>query len=254
MFKDLEVYVINLDRSPERMADMKKKLSALGFEYKRIPAVDGKKTEFTANEVNAKKYSLLHGKYITPTEVACFVSHYNVMKEFITNSKKKFALVLEDDMEFADDFLDVLSLILKNKSWDLVKLNGGHSGGNVKALKLNDKYSLVLNAFHQSKTGAYLMNRKAGQAYLDKLLPMFVPIDHEFIKFWKYHLRGFSVAPFPTWEEDVPSTIDYKMVKKNRKAWYKNFPKLFYKMYIAVYRLVWVLPQIIKNKFTFRNK
>ena len=41
MFKDLEVYVINLDRSPERMADMKKKLSALGLEYKRIPAVDG---------------------------------------------------------------------------------------------------------------------------------------------------------------------------------------------------------------------
>ena len=80
---------------------------------------------------------------------------------------------------------------------------------------------------------------------------MFVPIDHEFIKFWKYHLNGYSVVPFPTWEEDVPSTIDYKMVKKNRKPWYKNFPKLFYKMYIALYRLVWILPQIIKNKFTF---
>ncbi|MBD5398266.1 hypothetical protein HDR60_02040 [bacterium] len=254
MFKDLEVYVINLDRSPERMKSMDKRLKALGLSYTRISAVDGKKTEFGTNEVNAKKYERCHGKYITPTEVACFVSHYNVMKEFCENSDKKFALVLEDDMIFADDFLDVLKAILKNKSWDLVKLNGGHSGGNVRAVKLTGKYSLVLNAFHQSKTGAYLINRKAGKSYYEKLLPMFVPIDHEYIKFWKYKIRGFSVAPFPSWEEEGPSTIDYKMVKKNRRPWYKNFPKLAYKFYIALYRLVWIMPEILKNKFTFRNK
>ncbi|MDE6224242.1 MAG: hypothetical protein K2M23_02070, partial [Alphaproteobacteria bacterium] len=147
-----------------------------------------------------------------------------------------------------------LKAILKNKSWDLVKLNGGHSGGNVGAVKLTGKYSLVLNAFHQSKTGAYLINRKAGKSYYEKLLPMFVPIDHEYIKLWKYKIRGFSVAPFPSWEEEGPSTIDYKMVKKNRRPWYKNFPKLAYKFYIALYRLVWIMPEILKNKFTFRNK
>ncbi|MCR5506677.1 MAG: glycosyltransferase family 25 protein [bacterium] len=251
---NLVIYLINLDRSPERLSAMQEKLSKLGLKFVRVPAVDGKKTEFTDKQVNAKKYSLLHGKYITPTEVACYISHYNTMVEFL-KSDKKFALVLEDDMIFSDKFLDVLSALLKKSDdWDLVKLNGGHSGGNVKYRNILPNVNLVWNLFHQSKTGAYLMNRKAAESYVKKMLPMFVPIDHEYIKFWKYGLRGFSVSPFPSWEEDGPSTIDYKMVKKNRKPWYKKFPTFGYKIFIALRRIVWVLTQVIKNAFTFIKK
>lgn len=251
---NLVIYLINLDRSPERLSAMQEKLSKLGLKFVRVPAIDGKKTEFTDKQVNAKKYSLLHGKYITPTEVACYISHYNTMVEFL-KSDKKFALVLEDDMIFSDKFLDVLSALLKKSDdWDLVKLNGGHSGGNVKYRNILPNVNLVWNLFHQSKTGAYLMNRKAAESYVKKMLPMFVPIDHEYIKFWKYGLRGFSVFPFPSWEEDGPSTIDYKMVKKNRKPWYKKFPTFGYKIFIALRRIVWVLTQVIKNTFTFIKK
>ncbi len=251
---NLEVYLINLDRSKDRLFTMKQKLLKLGLEFTRISAVDGKKTLFSDSQVDEKKYSLCHGKYITATEVACYISHYNTLKEFL-KSDKQFALVLEDDMNFSKNFLSVLRALLKDyKSWDFVKLNGAHSGGNIKYKTVLPNVNLVWNLFHQSKTGAYLINKKAARTYVSKMLPMFVPIDHEYIKFWKYDLKGFSVNPFPSCEGDFDSTIDYNLIYKNRKPLLKKFPTLIYKVYMSLRRVVWVFSQIVKNRFTFIKK
>ena len=53
-------------------------------------------------------------------------------------------------------------------------------------------------------------------------------------------LNGFSLSPFPSWEgeDGNTSTIDYKMVKKNRKPFYKKLPTVIYKSYIAITRLL----------------
>ncbi len=238
---DLEVYLINLDRSQDRLQLMDKKLRNMNLKYKRISAVDGQSALFSPNEIDEEKYSLAHGKYTTPTEIACFMSHYNAIVDFYNNSRKKYALILEDDMDFDDDFCDVVRDILRLDCWDVVKLNGAHGGGRARHCRINEKYSLVFNWFHQSKSGAYLINKVAAFAYIQKMLPMFVPFDHEFIKYWKYGLRGYSVYPFPCREGGISktSTIDYKMVKKNRKPFFKKFPTLCYKMFIALRRIVW---------------
>lgn len=252
--KDLEVYLINLDRSPQRFKVMEKRLLKLGLKFTRISAVDGKNTIFDDTQIDENKYEFCHGKYITPTEVACYISHYNTMETFL-KSEKKYALILEDDIIFNDNFMDVLNVLMKQPDdWDLVKFNGAHGGGKIKYKTILPNVSLVFNLFHQSKCGAYLINKKAANSYVSKLLPMFVPIDHEYIKFWKYGIKGFSVFPFPTMEEGVESTIDYKMMKKNRKPWYKKFSVLLYKTYVAFCRMVWVFTEVLKNRFTFVKK
>jgi glycosyl transferase family 25 len=181
------------------------------------------------------------------------------MKEFAEKSGKRFALILEDDMEFDSDFADVLFRLLRDDSWDMVKLNGAHSGGNLPVGRLSPKHSLAANLFHQSKSGAYLVNKKAARSYVSKMLPMFVPLDHEFVKFWKYGVRGYSVAPFPSREGGAPSTIDYAQVRKNRLPWYGRLPMLLYKSYIALRRIVHVVfggaaLSALKNKFTTVKK
>ena len=239
IWNNIEVYVINLDRSPDRLKNITRRLKILNIPFTRFSAVDGKNRIFNSSEVNSFRYFLSHGKTVTPTEVACFISHVNVMKKFVNESVKPFALILEDDMILNYDFVDVLSCLIDKKNWDLVKLNGAHRGGNLDICVLNDNYNLVKNYFHQSKTGAYVLNRYAAKQYIKQLLPMFVPIDHEFIKFWKYKIRGFSVSPFPSWEEDGQSTIDYKQIKKNRKMFLLRIPSMFYKIYIAIRRIIW---------------
>jgi len=240
MDRGLRVYVLNLKRSPERLKRMTSRLNALGIPFKRLAAVDGRTTEFTERECDSRRYELAVGKKTTPTEIGCFVSHYNALVAFLSDTKAEFALVLEDDMNFSDDFAEVLDALVARKDWDMVKLNGRHRGGYVRSRRLNSRYELVKNLFHQSDCGAYIMNRKAARSYMKKLYPMFVPIDHEFVKFWKYGLRGFCVRPFPAHTEGSKSTIDYAALKAGRKPWYRKLPTAFYKSFIAVRRMIYV--------------
>lgn len=237
--ENLECLLINLDRSPDRLLQMQERLNNLKLPFKRIPAVDGKQVEFTSREIDSSAYEKCHGKYITPTEVACYISHYNALKAYIEESDKEFALILEDDMVFCEDFLIILDNLLKqHQDWDMVKLNGTSGwGGPVIQNTVYNEYKLVLHLFHQAKSGAYLVNRKAAKNYIEKLLPMTVPYDHEFIKFWKYQIRLFSVVPFPTWEKQESSTIDYSMIKKNKKPWYQRVNTFVYRTKVTFKRL-----------------
>ena len=234
MFTNLETYVINLDRSPERMRNMQTRLENLGLCHVRVPAVDGKDYKLTGNEVNALKYARACGKIsVPPSEIGCYVSHYNTMKEFLDHSDKNYALVLEDDMLFEDGFMQALESLLEIGTWDVVKFNGTNDVGNIRLEKLSEHYWLGVNYFRLNLSGAYLINRKAAAAYVTKLMPMFVPFDHEFTKFWKYGLRGYSVLPFPTKEDGTPTTISYA---SNRKPWYKRGSHAFYECCVIIMR------------------
>jgi glycosyl transferase family 25 len=246
--KDLEVYLINLDRSPDRLSEMDERLKKMGLKYKRVAAVEGWNAKFGDAEIDPRKYSLAHGKILEPTEAACYMSHYNAMREFL-ESKEKYALILEDDMEFDKDFADVLEALLERGDWDIAKLNGGHGGGNIRiGRELVPGRRIAMNLFHQSKSGAYVINRKAAKSYVINMLPMFVPFDHELAKFWKYGIRGVSVAPFPSHEVvGGASTIDYKAIKMNRKPWYRKGPTALYRSYIAMRRPVHVFFNLFKK-------
>ena len=248
MLDDLEIFVINLDRSTERMQMMDARLEKLGLRYTRVPAVDGSTVDLAAETmIDAVKYSRAHGKSVVPSEVGCYVSHYNTMKEFLLRSNKKYALVLEDDMLFDDGFMAALESLLKNESWDMVKLNGLKSRrGNVRKARLTERHWLAVNFFPQSKSGAYLINRKAAEAYTAKLMPMFMPFDHEFTKFWKYGLRGFSVLPFPAKEDGAPSLIDYMALRRGRKPWYKRLDHALYEAYVTIMRLMYAASTLRK--------
>lgn len=238
----LECYLINLDRSPDRLLQMQKRLEKMQLPFRRVSAVDGKQVVFTDKEINASKYEKYHGKYVTSTEVACYISHYDVLTLFL-ESDKEYALILEDDMEFCDDFMSILGELLSlHNDWDMVKLNGTRSWAwPITKKNLSNHYQLVLNLLHQAKSGAYLVNRKAAESLVKNLLPMTVPYDHEFIKFWKYNIRLFSVRPFPTWEVGEASTIDYVGIKKNKKPWYMRGSTLVYRTTITLKRLLYAL-------------
>lgn len=233
----LDCLVINLDRSPERFSQMQEQLDFFDLPFRRISAVDGKKVTFTKREINVAAYERCHGKYVTPTEVACYISHYKALQAFVQGDKE-YALILEDDMVLSEDFLFIVQDLIEHySSWDMVKLNGCHRAFPVAQRESYKDYKLVINLFQQTKSGAYLVNRIAAKNYLKDLLPMVVPYDHEFTKQWKYNIKICSVVPFPTWEKGEDSTIDYVMVNKYKKPWYKRIKTLEYRTNIALKRI-----------------
>ena len=238
----LVTLVINLDRAPERMEQTEKNLKAVGLNFIRVPAADGKTREFTDKEIRRKLYTFVHGRIVMNNEIGCFISHYEALKKFIETGAD-VGLILEDDMEFVPDFKQVLSDLMSKDDWDIVKLYGTHRGGKIRVRKLlGGKYRLVKNAFHQNKSGAYMIKRAAAEKYVAKMLPMIVPHDHEYIKYWKYRVRGRSIFPNVAWERTgIVSSINYDEKKKHLVPRWKRVGELLYKSYIDTRRLLWTI-------------
>ena len=86
----LPVYVINLDRRPDRWEAMSAQLDRLGIEATRISAVDKKSL---ADDPALRRMGGGH--------VACARSHYNAMQALV-DCGAPAALILEDDVEIGD--------------------------------------------------------------------------------------------------------------------------------------------------------
>ena len=112
----MNIYYINLERSPLRRERLEKCLNLYSLSFTRIDAVDAKtlSDESAAQFYDPKINS--HGYFSTlkKSEIACFLSHRKALRQFLDESDDDFALIFEDDVEFIDDPKLLLDA-LKNK-------------------------------------------------------------------------------------------------------------------------------------------
>ncbi len=189
-------YVINLDHSTDRLKRMQKRLEAAQIPWQRVPAIHGatlKPHQYAG--IDRKGFLRAHGRHIEPGDIGCYVSHIKALQTFLA-SDDAFGLILEDDVAFEDDFHLVMADLLQNtRHWDVVQFAGRHHGMPVPQLKLSGNYRLVAFLTRRTGAGAYLVNRKAAQSYIEKLYPMQVPYDHVYDRAWKFKLKIRGVLP-----------------------------------------------------------
>jgi glycosyl transferase, family 25 len=204
----LEVYLINLDRSPERLADIATRLARLGILFTRVPAVDGRAMGPPPWEGFVyRRYRWRHGKVPNPGELGCYLSHLAAMRRFI-DSGREHALILEDDAIFGDDFVSVLKTAVANAdAWDILTLYGNRLGAPMTTRHLDNGKRIVGFWLNQTGTVGYLINRRGARACLDTLMPMSLPIDHALTRSWETGARFRGLVPFPLSTKTGPSTI-----------------------------------------------
>lgn len=85
---NLQCYVINLDRSPKRLKQMKARLANMPFEWLRISVIDGNLLpQLLITEVDELQYERCHGKPpIARAEVGCYLSHIRALQVFLQSS------------------------------------------------------------------------------------------------------------------------------------------------------------------------
>lgn len=157
------VYVINLDRRPDRWEKAKNRLNSIGINPKRWRAIDGKQDP---------KYQKYKGNSkISPSEAACFDSHVTLWKYLYDNNIPS-ALILEDDIIIPHDLTidNILSDIQSSGGFDIFFV--GHIYSSLdKFTNTPAKIGTALGLH------AYIINRKT----IEKILPMTeqkkVPID-----------------------------------------------------------------------------
>lgn len=237
---DLQIWVINLDRSPERMERMSNGLQQLGLRYIRFSAIDGENLPpAILSQVDKKAYERNMGQLLVPGKVGCYYSHLSLWKE-LAASDAPVGLILEDDVVFHDDFVEALDAALASADyWDLLRLNATRakfpvSRGQTQRWKINGYVGRFTG------NGAYLIKADEAERIAKRISIMRWSFEYEIGRFYYHNYRLAGLEPFPTHIEDYGESQifgknDEKLVKLRPL---KRLPYLVIKM--LNYFLRWI--------------
>ena len=208
-----KTYCINLERRSDRWEECLnefKKYELTGID--RFIAVDGKKLNQTSSG------------FMTPSRLALVKTNVNILEDAIKNNYNSI-LILEDDVEFHNDFLNLFDQFSDqiNFQWDLLYL-----GGNYRIIK-NKIQQNVLQMEKVFTTHSYaisnnvykILKKEIGDSinnYINnKRLGVIDVIISNLIK--KEKLLCYGFYPKLTWQRTSYSDLryavkDYKVLRK----------------------------------------
>jgi len=225
-------YVINLANAPERMAYIKGQLDLLDIPHERIDAVFGDDLQEPVDGYDEKKFHRFFGKRTNKRVIGCYFSHLNAFRAFL-ETDSAYALILEDDATLPPDFKAIIDASMGfAEHWDLLRLSSFREGSFLVFGPLPGNREIGYNTSIVKNTAAYLINRKAAECCVEKMLPMFLPYDIALDREWRYGFKAACVNPFPvTQRKEIESQIPRGT--KIRK--YRTFAKA-YNMYNRIQR------------------
>jgi glycosyl transferase, family 25 len=193
-----KAYLINLDRSEDRLERIKGEAEHAGVELVRVPGVDGR-------NVSAPERVLLdepgflrdHGKRPLPGEYGCYASHLKALETFL-EGEDEFGLILEDDVVLSPGLADTLSMLEAVGGWDVLKLAHHRRAVHRTERRLAGGMVFGRPVFGPSgSAAAYLVRRDAVPQLLRTLTPMRLPYDVALERDWALGLRVRHVHPDP---------------------------------------------------------
>lgn len=180
MQKKILYYVINLDGSDERLANVTQSLDEQAIDFVRISAFDGRKAKPTSfSEYNEQKALNYMGRTLTGGELGCYFSHLNCVKEFL-KTDAQFLVVLEDDMKPSQDLTRKVSALLdglKDKDWHLINI-GANKRKIFTPIFNIDEYEVSHAHYFPMTTTGIVWNRMGAKAFVEQGLPIYAPVDN----------------------------------------------------------------------------
>ena len=205
--ENFELYVINLDRSKDRWVRINDHLTSYGLLVQRISAVDAK---FLSAEMLAEHYSAALNKTsffisLKPAEIGCFLSHRKALKAFLNDSKKPFAIILEDDVEFVvhpqafcEQWLEVLSVDspVMLKLFKRRPISGKKEWPCVTTPDQNSYLDKVVHAkLIPLGTQGQIVNRAAATNLLVAFEKFSMPVDVAYQHWWHHGVKVLVATP-----------------------------------------------------------
>jgi glycosyl transferase, family 25 len=199
----ITVFLINLASSPDRLASVTQAAEACGLNFERFEALYGAKIRHLNHLENAFDQSLSDG------EVGCYASHLSCHNLLLERGLEQ-ALILEDDIEFHKDFLDILNqaVLMAPKGWDIIHLSTIHKRAIWPLIELGtEDFNLVQYSRLPVNTAAYLISRSGAEKFLNPRLRI-RPVDMDIRYGWLRDLNIYGVFPAPVRQRpEMISTI-----------------------------------------------
>ncbi|MEH6503188.1 MAG: glycosyltransferase family 25 protein [Cycloclasticus sp.] len=202
---ELSIFIINLQRSVERKAHMQGLCEKLRLNPIFVGAIDGSGIERDDVDKICSKESVIKtiGRQLSAGEIGCALSHKGIYQK-IVDENIELTLVLEDDVEFDKELLEVLKLVDEFPAdWEVVLL--GHHGGASRHSPTNGSlwgrkylssvYKTIRPCEVACGTYGYLINQQGAVKLLNDLKCIVKPIDHYTGD--SDHVNLYAVDPAP---------------------------------------------------------
>ena len=254
MRQEIPVWVINLNKRPDRLKKIAKRLDDLGIEWNRLEAVDGSNSSDLQLEISKRNGEI---GAISNGARACSASHSKFWKELVL-SKLKFGIILEDDVELSDDFKDlVTSITWIPKNSHLIKLEKASAHKTSKLLLGPELSDALNNSRHVRKmysrhcgTAAYLLSSEGAEIALSWKRPFTVPIDHllfnETVSNLVTSMKPLILIPPIAWQSDEigggSDITKFKVAHMGRlKKLFRSIKRGYYELRLLPYQLFLLL-------------
>ncbi len=225
------VFVISLARATDRRKRMTSRLNQAGVKFEIVDAVDGE----TMN-MNLIKPRLiddlikLRGLPKTTTgAIGCFLSHYNLWARMI-EEQIPFALILEDDSIWDDDFFDVAKAVVESKYyWNIAHMSHAAPAKIEEEIDQVGERQLLRFRYAQCCTDAYLIDLD-GAKKMHKFCRLIQDnIDEQWRFYWKSGCYFYHVDPAPARQDRPPDFTSFikqpkigREVTRNRRRHHRG--------------------------------
>ncbi|MBZ0165033.1 MAG: glycosyltransferase family 25 protein [Notoacmeibacter sp.] len=191
-------YLINLDRSADRLRSFAAQAAEIGIAFERVAAVDGGKIGADDQE---KLIARVCGKLpVGPGEMACFLSHREVWAK-IRSGTAEWAFVAEDDIRFSGD----AGTLFQDSGWipkdaDIVKAETARQWVHMDS-RLHSQVGghavRRLHSYHGGSAG-YFVSKGTAEKLLELTETKCDPLDHVLFHKWVgvvQHLVIYQLDP-----------------------------------------------------------
>jgi len=196
-----KVFVINLARSPNRLASVSARLIAMDVPFERIEAVDGNTlSDNIIEQVSpARIVRKTYYRALSKGEIACSLSHRKAWKKIVDDGLD-FAIVLEDDVILLDNFRQSLALIagLPHGEWDFLKLYALKRGGKENIARQFEYQDCTLVTYNRFPLGfvGQAISRKGAESLIKHLRYVTEPADGQLKSWWEARIFPFGLLPY----------------------------------------------------------
>jgi len=188
-------FLINLDRSSDRLARMQAEFSRAGMEFERLAAVDGTNLPDDHKPYFCDASGMIVSR-LSPGEVGCYASHIAVWKRIVAMGVPA-ALVCEDDAILADDLAQALDelLVVLPSGWDIIHLSQPPERAFKPLTPLMSGRTLIRHSRVPPSTAAYLISREGAAKMLKPAGPRRWAVDHDTRWPWLFGVDAYGVHP-----------------------------------------------------------
>ena len=238
------VFLINLDRSPERLALATENFAKVGMSFQRVAGFDASKEDVSLCEIDQPAFTKIHGrKSIRKGEIGVYQSHLRAINSFL-ESDKDFAIILEDDaLPLPHAISTIAQLIEWESDWDIVPLFHFHSGGPI-TLKHSDSLKLTVHLAHISSAAAYMINRHAAQVLIKHMAVQRACVDHALFENWAHGLRLRGILPMAMQLSAQANISTINAENSGKLAIWRRLPTFLARIHVAVRLFFFALKEL----------